>query len=122
MNDPVDSQKCVTDSSYCRFGCKAIRDLLDGFEDNIDGVIQNEDVECFHKTRVTSRKLRAALPLFQPCFPSKKCKRWIKEIKKVTVECTCEAKSTLEEQAFNKKKDLFERVFAKKLVLVWKQR
>jgi hypothetical protein len=27
----------------------------------------------------------------------------------------------LEEQAFNKKKDLCEKVFAKKLVLVWKQ-
>ncbi len=84
MNDPVDSQTCVTDSSFCRFGCKAILDLLEGFEDNIDGVVQNDDVECVHKTRVTSRKLRAALPLFQPCFPSKKCKRWMKEIKKVT--------------------------------------
>jgi hypothetical protein len=41
--------------------------------------------------------------------------------KKVTVECIVNSDATLEEQAFNKKKDLFENVFKKKLVLVWKQ-
>jgi putative phosphoesterase len=40
--------------------------------------------------------------------------------KRITVECLSEAKSVLEEQSFNKKKDLFEKVFAKKLVLSWK--
>jgi putative phosphoesterase len=40
--------------------------------------------------------------------------------KKITVECLGETESILEEQAFNKKKDLFERVLAKKLVLSWK--
>ena len=42
-------------------------------------------------------------------------------IKKVTVECISETNSILEEQAFNKKKDLFEKVFTKKMVLTWKQ-
>jgi putative phosphoesterase len=42
--------------------------------------------------------------------------------KKITAICTCETESTLEQQAFNKKKDLFERTLGKKLVLVWKQR
>jgi exopolyphosphatase/guanosine-5'-triphosphate,3'-diphosphate pyrophosphatase len=41
--------------------------------------------------------------------------------KRVTVECLSESKTPLEEQAFNKKKDLFEKVFAKKMVLIWKQ-
>ena len=41
--------------------------------------------------------------------------------KKVTVECIVNSGATLEEQAFNKKKDLFENVFKKKLVPVWKQ-
>jgi exopolyphosphatase/pppGpp-phosphohydrolase len=41
-------------------------------------------------------------------------------IKEITIECVSKTKSMLEEQAFNKKKDLFERVFAKKLVLIWK--
>ncbi len=37
--------------------------------------------------------------------------------KKIIAECLCEGQSILEQQAFNKKKDLFERVMAKKLVL-----
>jgi exopolyphosphatase/guanosine-5'-triphosphate,3'-diphosphate pyrophosphatase len=41
--------------------------------------------------------------------------------KKVIVTCLCETESMLDQQAFDKKKDLFEKVFAKKLVLVWKQ-
>jgi exopolyphosphatase/guanosine-5'-triphosphate,3'-diphosphate pyrophosphatase len=40
--------------------------------------------------------------------------------KRIIAECVSE-KSPLEEQAFNKKKDLFEKVFARKLVLVWKR-
>jgi putative phosphoesterase len=45
----------------------------------------------------------------------------IKVGKRITVGCVCLTESMLEEQAFNKKKDLFEKVFAKKLVLVWKR-
>ena len=41
--------------------------------------------------------------------------------KKITVESLTENNSMLEEQAFNKKKDLFEKVFGKKLVLIWKK-
>jgi putative phosphoesterase len=41
--------------------------------------------------------------------------------KKVTVEYVSSTQLTLEEQAFNKKKDLFEKVFNRKLVLLWKQ-
>jgi putative phosphoesterase len=41
--------------------------------------------------------------------------------KKITAICTCETESALEQQAFNKKKDLFERTLGKKLVLAWKQ-
>jgi len=40
---------------------------------------------------------------------------------KVSIEYVAAAESTLEEEAFNKKKDLFEKVFEKKLVLTWKQ-
>jgi exopolyphosphatase/guanosine-5'-triphosphate,3'-diphosphate pyrophosphatase len=41
--------------------------------------------------------------------------------KRVTVECFSKTDSTLEEQAFNRKKDLFEKVFGRKMVLIWKQ-
>ncbi|MCW4025012.1 MAG: CHAD domain-containing protein [Candidatus Bathyarchaeota archaeon] len=81
---PTTSKTCDLDTSYCKFGSKTILKLLESFGSNIDGVIENKDVECVHKTRVASRKLRAALPLFKICFPEDKYKKWFKEIKKVT--------------------------------------
>ena len=41
--------------------------------------------------------------------------------KKVAAQYTADQESHLEERAFTKKKDLFEKVFQKKLVLAWKQ-
>ena len=84
MNAPNRSNKRQKDSNYCQFGCQTLLNLLDGLENNIEGVIENKDIECVHKTRVGSRKLRAAMPLFQHCFPQKTYKKWLKQIKKVT--------------------------------------
>lgn len=84
MSDQANLQLCQWDASYCKFGAETVLDLVEGFMENIDGVIENDDVECVHKTRVSSRKLRAALPLFERCFPKKDFKKWSKQIKKVT--------------------------------------
>ncbi|MCW4030163.1 MAG: YfcE family phosphodiesterase [Candidatus Bathyarchaeota archaeon] len=84
MSTPYTSQKLDLNPSYCKFGAQILLDLLNGFNQNIGGVIENKDVECVHKTRVISRRLRAALPLFRFCFPAKKFDKWTKEIKKVT--------------------------------------
>jgi putative phosphoesterase len=50
----------------------------------MDGVIDNKDPEYVHKTRVASRRLRAALPVFRSCFPRKEYRKWKNEIRKVT--------------------------------------
>jgi putative phosphoesterase len=84
MKAPNRSAKRQKDSNYCQFGCQTLLDLLDGLDNNLEGVIENKDRECVHKTRVGSRRLRAAMPLFQYCFPQKTFKKWLKQIKKVT--------------------------------------
>ncbi|MCW3983817.1 MAG: YfcE family phosphodiesterase [Candidatus Bathyarchaeota archaeon] len=84
MNTQNTSPTCSLQGSFCRFGGQTILRILEGFEDLIDGVAENVDVECVHKTRVTSRRLRAALPIFEDCFPKKKFKTWSREIKNVT--------------------------------------
>jgi len=73
-----------TESSYCRFGAEALVKLLQTMEAQIGGVEKSEDIEYVHKMRVTSRRIRAAMPLFSECFPSKRYKKWLNEIKKVT--------------------------------------
>jgi CHAD domain-containing protein len=70
--------------TYCRFGREALRKNLEAFQEGIDGVIADKDVEYVHRTRVASRRLRAALPLFQFCFPQKVYRKSLKEIKKAT--------------------------------------
>ncbi len=84
MNTQPTSQICELNRSYCRFGTETLLKLLDGVDNLIDGVVENVDIECVHKTRVASRRLRAALPLFSACFDKKDYKDWTKEIKKVT--------------------------------------
>jgi CHAD domain-containing protein len=84
MNAPINNQKNQGDVGYCKFGFEAVLKLLLAFENQIDGVIKNDDIEYVHKTRVTSRRLRAALPLFKECFSKKDYKKWLSEIKKVT--------------------------------------
>jgi putative phosphoesterase len=70
--------------SYCSFGFDVLSKLLKGLENQIEGVIENKDVECVHKMRVSTRKIRAVMPIFQSCYPSKKYKRWLTEIKAAT--------------------------------------
>ncbi len=84
MNATIKGQTCQRDRSYCKFGAKALQKLLAVFEIQIDGVIKSDDIEYVHKTRVTSRRLRAAMPLFKVCLPRKKYKECLREIKKVT--------------------------------------
>jgi exopolyphosphatase/pppGpp-phosphohydrolase len=74
-----------------------------------------------HKVKILASILRAADGLdytHQSIVKSLKIKVGTQRI---IAECVSETESTLEEQAFNKKKDLFEKVFARKLVLVWKR-
>ena len=84
MSAPSNSQNSQSVKNYCKFGSEMMLKILGGFNENIDGVIINKDTECVHKTRVTTRKLRATMPLFKSCFPPKLFKKWLKEIKNVT--------------------------------------
>jgi len=68
----------------CRFATGRLRPLLGAFSQEIDGVKAAQDSEFIHRMRVASRRLRAALPLFAGCFPDKKYRCWMQEIKKIT--------------------------------------
>ena len=46
-----------------------------------DGVLGLDDVEPLHDMRVATRRLRAALEMFRPCFPGKRYRRAMKPLK-----------------------------------------
>ena len=68
----------------CIFGVQRLIPLLEAFSKEIDGVKTAQDIEYIHRMRVASRRLRAALPLFAPCFPEKKYLHWMEEIQRIT--------------------------------------
>jgi len=71
-------------SGICRFGAARLQPRIRAFLQEIDGVRAAEDMECVHRMRVASRRLRSALPLFASCFLKGKFRRWMRELKGIT--------------------------------------
>jgi len=46
-----------------------------------DGVLDTSDIERVHDMRVATRRLRAVLEIFAPCFPPKRHRKALKEVK-----------------------------------------
>ena len=46
-----------------------------------EGVLDTADIEHVHDMRVASRRLRAAMEVFAPCFPKREFKRALREVK-----------------------------------------
>jgi len=49
--------------------------------EHADGVLDVEDIEPLHDMRVATRRLRAALEVFEPCFPAKRRRKALKRVK-----------------------------------------
>jgi CHAD domain-containing protein len=48
-----------------------------------EGVLDMEDIEPLHDMRVATRRLRAALEVYAPCFPAKRHRKALKRVKKL---------------------------------------
>ncbi len=46
-----------------------------------DGVLDTGEIERLHDMRVATRRLRAALEVFEPCFPRKRFRKALKKVK-----------------------------------------
>jgi CHAD domain-containing protein len=49
--------------------------------DHSDGVLDIADIERLHDMRVATRRLRAALEVFAPCFPARRYRKALKRVK-----------------------------------------
>jgi CHAD domain-containing protein len=49
--------------------------------EHAEGVLDMADVERVHDMRVATRRLRAALEVFEPCFPPKRHRKALKRVK-----------------------------------------
>ena len=46
-----------------------------------DGVLDMDNIEPLHDMRVATRRLRAALEVYAPCFPAKRRRKALKKVK-----------------------------------------
>jgi CHAD domain-containing protein len=51
--------------------------------DQAQGVLDTGDIERVHDMRVATRRLRAALEIFEPCFPAKPYDQALGEVKRI---------------------------------------
>jgi CHAD domain-containing protein len=51
--------------------------------DHSQGVLEITDIERLHDMRVATRRLRAALEIFEPCFPKRRFKEALSEVKAI---------------------------------------
>ncbi|HWQ65428.1 MAG TPA: CHAD domain-containing protein [Methanospirillum sp.] len=69
---------------FCTYAGDILLPLLQTLEHELSGVVLSEGIEPIHQSRVATRRIRAALPIFSLCFPKKKVRRWQREIKNLT--------------------------------------
>jgi CHAD domain-containing protein len=72
------------DDCTCQFGAAIILQNLDALLIEVDGVLLGQDIEYIHRMRVSSRRLRAAIPIFKDCFPPKQVRLWQNNIRDIT--------------------------------------
>ncbi len=72
------------DEGFCLFGAETLRKLTDDLQSEADGVRTSDDIEYIHRMRVASRRIRAALPLFAPCFSQSMYKKTYKGVRSIT--------------------------------------
>ncbi len=51
--------------------------------DHSQGVLEITDIERLHDMRVATRRLRAALEIFEPCFPKRRFNDTLREVKAI---------------------------------------
>ncbi len=72
------------DPGFCLLGARTLLRSIEDLDKEIEGVRKGQDIEAVHRMRVSSRRLRAALPLFEPCFKISQYDRWRDSTKGIT--------------------------------------
>jgi len=66
---------------YRAAGARIVRMRAQELFAHADGVLDTTDIERVHDMRVATRRLRAVLEIFAPCFPANEFKGVLREVK-----------------------------------------
>src|SRR3954464_8604692 len=76
---PIEGLKA--EEPYAAAAAKVVAVRAREVADHSRNVLDTGDIERVHDMRVATRRLRAALEIFERCFPRKEFKRTLKEVK-----------------------------------------
>jgi CHAD domain-containing protein len=71
------------DDSYAVAAAKIISVRSGELGDHARGVLDTGDIERVHDMRVATRRLRAALEVFEPCFPTNPYAQALRDVKRL---------------------------------------
>jgi CHAD domain-containing protein len=71
------------DDPYALAGARIITVRSRELADHAAGVLDVSEIERVHDMRVATRRLRAALEVFEPCFPPKRFRAALREVKEL---------------------------------------
>jgi len=71
----------TTELPYAEVAARVLEVRVDELIDHSENVLDMGDIEGVHAMRVATRRLRAAIEVFRPCFPPGEGKRVLKQVK-----------------------------------------
>lgn len=69
------------DEPFARTAARVVEVRSTEVFEHADGVLGVEEIEHVHDMRVATRRLRAALEVFEPCFPARRHRKALKRVK-----------------------------------------
>jgi CHAD domain-containing protein len=82
MAKPEDIE-VIPSEPFRNAGARIVRVRADELFAHADGVLDTGDIERVHDMRVASRRLRAVLEIFAPCFPAAEFKGVLRDVKEL---------------------------------------
>ena len=73
----------TSEAPYAEAAAKVVSVRAAELSEHAQGVLDTGDIERVHDMRVTTRRLRAALEIFEPCFPEKPFAQALTEVKRL---------------------------------------
>jgi CHAD domain-containing protein len=83
MAKPKPIPDLTADDSYAEAAAKIVSVRASELIEHAQGVLDTGDIERVHDMRVTTRRLRAALEIFEPCFPAGPYRRALEDVKRL---------------------------------------
>jgi CHAD domain-containing protein len=71
------------DDPYADAAAKIVEVRAQELIEHAQGVLDTGDIERVHDMRVATRRLRAALEIFEPCFPEQPFRQGLAEVKRL---------------------------------------